>query len=298
MKLSLKFKSGSKKEDKASTKLSNESTQAETLIAPYSYNIPNHPIGMAIELSEGFTVLPKPSSPNSKKKSTSSSSSSKNKSISQDATNLERLVEVEKFIREEDLEELRKSSDKLVLEFVEKVVPDDWNKFQVSVAQDFVAAARRNVADNFQDYFHKASLGDLEFFKALLASDTPVEWGKRNETGNSLLHLAAAHSSNRSLVEFLIDKGGIAINNDLGNTPLMECFFIRHMSDETDDIIRYLLEKGSDINICNSLGQTVFDMATDENHRLMLNELKNKGQPNALDALYAVNGGDESEEDE
>ncbi|WP_439644643.1 ankyrin repeat domain-containing protein [Gordonia soli] len=87
--------------------------------------------------------------------------------------------------------------------------------------------------------FDFARKGDLESLRSHLDAGVPVDL--RNQSGDSLLMLAAYHG-HAPIVSLLVGKGAdTGLENDKGQTPLAGAVFKGY-----DDVVRVLVEAGAD----------------------------------------------------
>lgn len=88
------------------------------------------------------------------------------------------------------------------------------------------------------------------------------------KAGESVLHVACA-AENRDLIEFILDNGSlINIADKQGRTPLMVVAKLGNMS-----IVDLLLDRGSQLDACDINGLSVKDYATKEGHSKVVNQL-------------------------
>ncbi|XP_025198763.1 putative leucine-rich repeat-containing protein DDB_G0290503 isoform X2 [Melanaphis sacchari] len=88
------------------------------------------------------------------------------------------------------------------------------------------------------------------------------------KAGESVLHVACA-AENRDLIEFILDNGSlINIADNQGRTPLMVVAKLGNMS-----IVDLLLDRGSQLDACDINGLSVKDYATKEGHYKVVNQL-------------------------
>ncbi|XP_016661926.1 ankycorbin isoform X2 [Acyrthosiphon pisum] len=88
------------------------------------------------------------------------------------------------------------------------------------------------------------------------------------KAGESVLHVACA-AENRDLIEFILDNGSlINIADKQGRTPLMVVAKLGNMS-----IVDLLLDRGSQLDACDINGLSVKDYAAKEGHSKVVNQL-------------------------
>lgn len=192
-----------------------------------------------------------------------------------------------------------------VAEEEEPVLASESRDYQIQFDVPGEVIEKARARQEKSEYFEKIHNGDLDYFKALDLKDKAVleEMRKRGTLGNTLLHVAVK-KANKELVAFLIDSKIIEVNerNDFGNTPLIELATMRKPLEESEGILEYLLEKGSDTTLTNKSNKTALESANDDRLRLLLEkheELRGNGGAktnSSLDLMFAANE-EESEED-
>ncbi|MEE9443648.1 MAG: ankyrin repeat domain-containing protein [candidate division Zixibacteria bacterium] len=115
--------------------------------------------------------------------------------------------------------------------------------------------------------------GHSEIFKMLLSRGADVDILNINENG--VLHYAAMGGS-VEIVDLLLDRGQNintqVAQNQGGFTPLIMAVFRNKQ-----EVVKFLLEKGADIEISDSYGRTPLSIAVQENKQELVKFLLDKG---------------------
>ena len=83
--------------------------------------------------------------------------------------------------------------------------------------------------------------------------DSHIENIELHESGNSALHFAISFGANLKIIKYLIDRGeNVNAKNMLGQSPLFLAIFNRRRL----NIIKYLIDHGADVNMEDITGKT------------------------------------------
>ena len=116
-----------------------------------------------------------------------------------------------------------------------------------------------------------SSDGDLARVCCLLSNGVDVN--AQDDSGYSPIHAAVSYG-HMNLLQFLVEEQGanVRLKDGDGDEPIMFC--------ETPEIFEYLVSHGADPTVVNDAGQTLFDVAAEDENDAMVTYLVNKGLGN------------------
>lgn len=115
--------------------------------------------------------------------------------------------------------------------------------------------------------------GNLDMMKFLIEEEKINTMPREKDSGQTLLHLAAANGHNQ-IIKYLIEKKKLDMNiKDTNNsTPLHYA-----AAKNQDEVVKYLIEKGANIKSENNNGYTAFNFAAVNGHNNVIRILLEKG---------------------
>ena len=82
----------------------------------------------------------------------------------------------------------------------------------------------------------------------------------------------------------------------MGNTPLMELVSMRKPEDESEEILKYLISKRSDLKHANCANQAALDLTTDNRLKMLVEKALGYSTNSALDKMFAEEADSEADE--